>query len=175
MHFVNMLQMREELAGMGSSIKDEDFCTILTNSLPTMYGSVIASLYTTAQITQKTLTSHNITVAIQDEYSRQEIQSGSGSTSSAFLLKSSKKDKKEKKKSNLVCANPKCQKTGHTIENCWKEGGGKAGQGLRQQVKAKKNQEGTQPLKEVKTATIEEVTDQEASMHAFTALPIAND
>jgi hypothetical protein len=61
------------------------------------------------------------------------------------------------------------------IENCWKEGRGKAGQGPRQRAKAKKNQEGTQLPKEAKTAMIEEVTDQEASMHAFTALPIAND
>jgi hypothetical protein len=61
------------------------------------------------------------------------------------------------------------------IENCWKEGGGKARQGPRQRAKAKKNQEGTRPPKEVKTTTIEEVTNQEASAHAFTALPIAND
>src|ERR1700723_1309520 len=89
LHFNSMLKMREELAGMGMNLDDSDFCSILATSLPGNYSSVLAGLYSTAQITQTMLSPHDITLAVEDEYSRNQIRSGS--SSSAFFLKPSNK------------------------------------------------------------------------------------
>src|SRR5258708_383131 len=37
--------------------------------------------------------------------------------------------KSKKGKNHPCCTNPKCKKIGHTIENCWAEGGGSEGKG----------------------------------------------
>ncbi|KIK17966.1 hypothetical protein PISMIDRAFT_48262, partial [Pisolithus microcarpus 441] len=112
--------LREQLTALGQSIGDEDFTAIILSSLPTSYDSNIAAMTSSALISQKDLKSDFIMKILLNEYDRCKIRSKkttSGTTEDAAY---SAKDKK-----STTCEN--CGKKGHAKDQCWQEGGGRAG------------------------------------------------
>ena len=122
-HFDKMIILREELASLGHSINPDDFAAMLISSVPTSYDSTISAMTTSTKITHLDLTPDVIMTTLIDDYDRRQSKSGKKSTSSgedaAYSASSSRKFSGN-------CHN--CQKKGHKAEDCWEEGGGKAGQ-----------------------------------------------
>jgi len=108
-----MITLREELASLGHSIDPDDFAMMLISSIPMSYDSTISAMTTSTKITRLDLTPDVIMTTLIDDYDRRQSKSGKKSTSSS-------------KKFSGNCHN--CQKKGHKAEDCWEEGGGKAGQ-----------------------------------------------
>jgi len=122
-HFDKMITLCEELASLGHSIDPDDFAVMLISSIPMSYDSTISAMTTSAKITHLDLTPDVIMMTLIDDYDRRQSKSGKKSTSSgedaAYSASSSNKFSGN-------CHN--CQKKGHKAEDCWEEGGGKAGQ-----------------------------------------------
>jgi len=122
-HFSKMELMWQELASLGQLISDSDYTTILLGSLPSTYNSTISSLCISAKMNYQTITPQIVKSSIIDDYDTRHAKSRKPSNTTAnddvtYSVQSKK---------NLLCTN--CSKKGHTKENCWAEGGDKAGQG----------------------------------------------
>jgi gag-polypeptide of LTR copia-type len=138
-HLNKLMKMRQELAGMGASLTEDDFTTIVVSSLPASYNSVTTSLYTSASMSKQQVSMEDINRVIEEEYTRHQIQTRSAIPQASALVvhsrggrggnEGSTSNKGQKKRERPCCTNPKCQKLGHRIEDCWAEGGGKEGQG----------------------------------------------
>jgi hypothetical protein len=139
------MKMRQELARTGASLTEDDFTTIVVSSLPVSYNSVTTSLYTSASMSKMQVSMEDINRVIEEEYTRCQIQTGSAIPQASALAIHSKGsrggsegstlNKGQRKQECPRCTNPKCRKLGHKIENCWVEGGGKEGQGLKPREK----------------------------------------
>ena len=122
-HFENLRNLREQLAGMGKLISDEDYTDILLTSLPASYDSSCSSISNSARLGSKSLTADVFESLILDEFTRHKLKKPQASSTKdeAFAA--------EAPKSKKQCSN--CNKRGHLKANCWAKGGGKEGQGLR--------------------------------------------
>ena len=114
--------MCQELASFGQFVSDTDYTAILLSSLPSTYDSTISSLCVLARMNYRTITPQIVESSITDDYNTRHTKSRKSSNTTAnndvaYSVQSKK---------NLLCAN--CNKKGHTKENCWAEGGDKAGQ-----------------------------------------------
>jgi len=109
-HFVKMVRLREELAATGEALDDDNFASILTNSLPESYGNVISTAYTVSAITGSTPTIDQIIAVVETEYSRRQISNGSLPGSIALFSNQPKPSSSKKKpKHKPVCTNTKCR------------------------------------------------------------------
>ena len=122
-HFEHLGALKEQLAGMGKLISDEDYANIILASLPSSYDSDIASISNSAKLGSKALTADLLQDLILDEYTRRELRKPqpSNSKDEAFVAEAS--NGKSKKRCN------NCNKRGHFKADCWAKGGGKEGQG----------------------------------------------
>ena len=114
--------MRQELASLGQFISDTDYTAILISSLPSTYDSTLSSISVSARMNYRPITPQIVESYVTDDYDTCQVKSRKPlnmTTDDAAYSAQSKK--------NLLCAN--CNKKGHTKENCWAEGGDKAGQG----------------------------------------------
>ena len=68
-HFAKMSKLREELAATGRVFEEENFTSILTDSLPESYGNVISSVYASAKMNRKAVTTQDLIAVVEDEYS----------------------------------------------------------------------------------------------------------
>ena len=66
-HLYKLQAMRKDLASMGGSINDEDFTSIILDSIPQSYDTYIAAITATSTLMDKTLSSTNLIDAIRDE------------------------------------------------------------------------------------------------------------
>ena len=117
-----MITTRKELASLSHSIDPDDFAAMLISSVPMSYDSTISAMTTSAKITRLDLTPDVIMTTLIDDYDRCQTKSGKKSSSgedAAYSVNLSRKFSGN-------CHN--CQKKGHKAEDCWEEGGGKAGQ-----------------------------------------------
>jgi hypothetical protein len=73
-HFMKMSKLREELAATGGVFDDENFTTILTNSLPESYSNVKYTAYTNATMNHKDPTIQEIIAVVEGEYSGAQSQ-----------------------------------------------------------------------------------------------------
>ena len=122
-HFSKMELMRQELASFGQFISDTNYATILLSSLPSTYDSTVSSLCVSAKMNYRTITPQIVESSITNDYDTRHAKSRkplnmTANNDVAYSAQSKK---------NLLCAN--CNKKGHMKENCWAEGGDKAGQG----------------------------------------------
>jgi hypothetical protein len=118
---------------------------IVVSSLPASYNSVTSSLYTSASMSKQQVNMEDINRVIEEEYTRRQIQTGSVIPQASVLVVHSKggrggnegstSNKGQKRRERPCCTNLKCRKLGHRIEDCWAEGGGKEGQGLKPREK----------------------------------------
>ncbi|KAG2133519.1 hypothetical protein BD769DRAFT_1323397, partial [Suillus cothurnatus] len=126
-------KLREELASAGDPISDKDFFNITFTSLPRSYNNILSAVSTSMQIHQKTPTSHELMTLAVNEYDRMLLQNGGKSKSKsedvAFSAEgSSRNGKQRQSKPRFPYACNNCGWKGHKKEDCWEEGGGKAGQ-----------------------------------------------
>ena len=143
-HFDKLRSLREQLAALGQSISDDDFAAIVISSLPNSYDSNIAAITSSAVVSQTDLAPDFIMKILSDEYNRRQTRSKKTTSNNEDAAYSAK----DSKKSTTVCEN--CKKKGHSKEQCWKDGGGKAGQAPKWFLnKTKKGKE----MEKVATAT----------------------
>ncbi|KAG1837996.1 hypothetical protein F4604DRAFT_1600971, partial [Suillus subluteus] len=131
-HVDTLQKLREELASAGDPVPDKDFFNITFVSLPRSYNNILSAVSTSIQLHQKTPTVHELMNLVTNEYDRLLIQSGtkgkSKSDDVAFSADgTSHKGKQHSQKSKFPYNCNNCGWKGHKKEDCWEEGGGKAG------------------------------------------------
>jgi hypothetical protein len=115
-HITAMREAWAKTKAQGGKIADEDFRLIVIASMPkewNIYISTLDNYKTSAEVIAK-LQSHDALLARDRKpVAVQTVQA----------LATSRNPR-----SDLVCTNPVCGRTGHTIDKCFKPGGGMAGQ-----------------------------------------------
>ncbi|KAG2144966.1 hypothetical protein BD769DRAFT_1382809 [Suillus cothurnatus] len=119
-----------------SLISAKDFHDMLKNQFKNCYNNILSAVLTSIQLHQKTPTVHELMNLITNEYNRLLIQNGTigklKSEDVAFLADgTSHKGKQYQNKSKFPYNCNNCGWKGHKKEDCWEEGGGKAGKGLK--------------------------------------------
>ena len=138
-HLEELIELRDKLIGMGATVEDSQFRTIILSSLPPSYRPVISSITVTANIGKFAITNDQLIRIITEEAEHRSILNG-GNTSASSALVVREKPKKGNRHDNAdkkvkKCFN--CKKGGHVIADCWAPGGGKEGQGPKQQKAGK--------------------------------------
>ncbi|PIL31778.1 transcription factor [Ganoderma sinense ZZ0214-1] len=103
-------------------------CAEGANSLPESYGYLLTVLSTTSCISNNPITPTNIIQALNEEYDRRTSQSPSSDSALAAYPSS----QSGRQGTDIECFN--CHRKGHLKSDCWQKGGGKKGQGLRDQT-----------------------------------------
>ena len=144
-HLTEMSKLREELAGMGTAIADNDFAAVIIGSLPSSFRPLLSSLTAVSSLSKATLNPNELIRYILEEYEHRLIQERANKGDAAMMSKSGgkAKGKGKKPKSDVTCANPKCGRKGHTDKECWRPGGGAEGQGPNQKKKKGKENDKT--------------------------------
>ena len=137
-HLEELIELRDRLIGMGATVQDSHFRTIILASLPPSYRPVISSIIVSANVSKATITNDQLIRMITEEAETRSILDGGDAANSALIAKEKPKkgkgqDKGDKKRKK--CFN--CGKLGHIAADCWGPGGGKEGQGPKQQKAGK--------------------------------------
>ena len=118
-HFSALRNAWEVANNQGANILDKEFRMIVLGSMPRTWATIISTLLTTKTsnevITQ--LTMHGKLLA--------RLSSDVSNSNSTKALNTSTP---RKPRSNEVCTNTNCGRTGHTMERCFRKGGGMEGQ-----------------------------------------------
>jgi len=153
-HFENLHNLREQLAGMGKLISDEDYTDILLASLPASYDSSCSSISNSACLGSQVLTADVFESLILDEYTRCELKKPLSNSKDEAFGADAPRSKKQ-------CSN--CNKRGHLKADCWAKGGGKEGQGPKRNKDKDKSKDTLATAEEVPPldawAAIEEIED----------------
>ena len=129
-----MTELKERLAKMNAPISDESFVAYLriSLSLAPSFRNLFTTLSTTARQTGKKLTPADVIWHLTEEATSVEIKDTINKSNAVMMATTSKsKDGKgkNKSKSNVLCTNlSNCGHHGHTKDQCFEEGGGKADQ-----------------------------------------------
>jgi GAG-pre-integrase domain len=146
-HFQLMLQRRDNLMKIGSTISDTQFNTIIMSSLPESYRPTLQTITAAERASKLSGQQANamkaddlITFIIEEAQHRvinKDRMKSAESALAACTKKASKprQKKKDKQKSDITCEN--CDRPGHSKPDCWSKGGGKEGQAPRQKKKEK--------------------------------------
>jgi len=137
-HFVKLANMREQLAAMGESISDQHYVNILLASLPKCYKMRVTAITTNADDTGRGIEPQKVVRLITDDYDKMMMAKDAKKTEDQVFAASSQWNK-GKDKHNIECYN--CKKKGHIKANCWAKGGGKEGQGPRQDKNKSKDKD----------------------------------
>ncbi|GBE83911.1 Retrovirus-related Pol polyprotein from transposon TNT 1-94 [Sparassis crispa] len=161
-HLDQMLKFREELSSMGAAMADADFSACIYTSLSSSYGTLLTALTTAAHLSKNTLTSDDVVFAICEEFDRRS----QGQTSETVLFvkpagKFASRGKGQKNSKDIECFN--CGRRGHMKSECWHAGGGKEGQGLRNQNPKKDGDKGKSGM------SANTAVSSNTDVHAFTA------
>ena len=165
-HIDELRKLQEELSSAGDPVSDKDFFNITFTSLPCSYNNILSAVSTSMQLYQKTPTAHELMNLVINEYNRLLLQNGGKSKSksedAAFLTDgNSWKGKQHQQKSRFPFACNNCGWNGHKKENCWEEGGGKAGQAPKNwKPRGKKNKSGGESSKSGQKASTAEKKDE---------------
>jgi hypothetical protein len=124
---------------MGVSLQDQEFSASILASLPDTYCKYMSGIIASVEATGQTLHPDAIVWIVLEEVTRKEILACETKSKAREVALLTKEQKSKPSKFSLKCSNPKCGRMGHTIEDCYAEGGGKEGQAPWQK-KAKENQ-----------------------------------
>jgi gag-polypeptide of LTR copia-type len=131
-HFDSLIDLRKQLTVMDRAITDQEFATILMQSVPPSYRCDISQINTAADISARNITPTTVMRIITNEYDTcVREQTGSYNRDKAFATRTAR-NKNQKGQSqgqnrcDIECYN--CHKKGHTKAQCWAKGGGKEGQ-----------------------------------------------
>ena len=129
---------------MGVSLTEDDFYAIIMGSLPPSYDSYLSTVNATSNVLGTHLSADDLMLSLTEEFKHHALKAKNGKKddNAAFYSNdasgSQKGESSSKKKG--TCNN--CGKKGHWKRDCWKEGGGKEGQGPKQKAKKDKEKEG---------------------------------
>ena len=131
-HFDKMITLREELASLGHSISSDDFAAMILSSVPMSYEPTLSAMTASVKVSRQDLPPEVIMSTLLDNYdlcqTKLPKKSMSGNDDAAYSANVSKKF-------TGSCNN--CSKKGHKAEDCWAEGGRKAGQQPKKKWKPK--------------------------------------
>ena len=152
-----MALMHEQLSGMGVTLHDKDYVSMVLMSLPETYSTHLETLVDLATSAGWSFTTNNFIMKTIKLYDKCQIRADwdvkLGPKDTAF--QSSENGKKHKKgkplKKHIECFN--CHKLGHIQRECCAPGGGKEGQLLLQ--RKDKTSMGTTPPTQLTTAMME--------------------
>src|SRR3984893_18438999 len=128
-HLNAMTKLREELEGIGASVTDEDFGTMLLTSLPPSYRSLLHTIPHAASLSGFAINPNDLMRIILEEARQRELSENAQKSGDATLNVNKGKGKKGKGNSNSQnkpCATCKC--TNHKTKDCFSKGGAKEGQ-----------------------------------------------
>jgi len=129
-HFREINRLHQVLMGMGDKIVDTDYATIIMESLPDSYRSIILSLEAATGYASKVVTPQDseIITAVMVEYEHWLIRNSQSARKggNAALTAGTSEHQGRKATKDTVCFN--CEKKGHFKSDCWAKGGGKEGQ-----------------------------------------------
>src|ERR1700722_7392998 len=132
-HLNQMLELRDQLAGMGMTLSADELGIIILGSTPPSYRTFLSSVTTAVTAAGRTLDPDNLVRMIVSEAEHRAIdERGDKAAESALMAGRAKKgNSKNKGKGTASTSGSKCDncgRTGHTTPECYQEGGGKAGQ-----------------------------------------------
>ena len=164
-HFQLMVQRRDNLIQMGSTLSESRFNTIIMSSLPESYRPSLQTITAAERVNKLSggqssgIKSDDLIAFLIEEAQHRLINEQRSKNAEIALTAYSKTKGKNKgpnkEKKDEGCGN--CERKGHTAENCFAKGGGKEGQAPWQN-KGKK----------IETATVVSAKDEEEEMFAFT-------
>src|SRR5271154_743150 len=149
-HFETMVQRRDNLIKMGSSMSDTRFNTLIMSSLPESYRPTLQTIMAAERASKlsgqsQQMKSDDLISFITEEAQHRLINDERNKIAETALAAHTKKGGKRKGQSKnsktgnsdskVTCDN--CKKKGHTGPDCWGKGGGKEGQGPKQNKKDK--------------------------------------
>ena len=138
-HFATMQLMWEDMASMRELITENNFYSIIMGSLPPFYDPYISTVNATSSVLGMTISANDLMLTLTEEYEHCTLKTKGGKkdNNATFYSNNARKDQKGESnlKKNMKCHN--CGKKGHYKADCWAEGGGKEGQGLKQKGKEK--------------------------------------
>ena len=174
-HIGKMTELRERLAEMNAPISDESFISYLRTSLSLApsFRNLFTTLSTTSRQTGKKLTTADIIWHLTEEATSVEIEDSINKSNAAMMVTSTK-PKEEKGKSDIVCANKNCGRTGHTNDQCWEKGGGREGQAPDWWKKGSKGKRGRVNVAEADTPK-DDSESVEPENYAMFSATISND
>jgi len=123
-HFAGLCVRWERVNNQGGTMTDVQFCMIILGFMPKSWSTIVSTLMTTAKSSEVIvkLTMHSQLLACNTL----SISTPSQSTHSHSLMTQTQTCSHQC--STDICTNPVCGQTRHTIERCFKPGGGMAGQ-----------------------------------------------
>src|ERR1700722_825388 len=136
-HLDKLIEIRDELHGMGSKLTDEEYAETIMESLSDSYRVLLVPIVHSATMRGDTVSSEGLIRVLREEAKHKAIGMCGTASSETMLAtqKGKQKHKKTKSTGGKKCYN--CSKEGHIQTDCWAEGGGKAGQGPSQNKKEK--------------------------------------
>jgi hypothetical protein len=181
-HLGNMTTLRERLDKVGAPLSDAQFNAYIQTSLSLSprFQPLLTTLNTSARLSKVATTSEDLIWQLNEEANRFKLEEGLNKANAAMFAAHTKaqagpsgnrnNDKgKGRSKSDNKCTN--CKKKGHTKENCFAKGGGKADQApdwwKERQQKAKEKKELTESANIINDNSAEE-------NFAFLAIDSAN-
>lgn len=120
-HMMTMRALWDAANSQGANLQDTEFRRLIVSSVPHSFNPVIPSL--TAYKTSAEVIVH---LTSWDRIINEQKNSVTTATSSTQALATTSNRRSDR--SGLKCTNPLCNKSGHTIDNCFMSGGGRAGQ-----------------------------------------------
>jgi LTR polyprotein gag-polypeptide-like protein len=119
-HFLDLINLHDQLLTMEKSFSNEDFATILLRSLPDSYKMQTLSIITLVDMTNTAIMPVLIIYMLLDKYDNCIHASTASNFTNSEAFKANGQGKK--KPHNIQCKN--CNKKGHIKANCWIKGGG---------------------------------------------------
>ena len=120
-HIGRLVDMREQLAALGSTLADKEFAGVILGSLPKSYRGVIQSIAAAADQMGTPITTDRVIRLVKDDYENRLREKNNGNDE-AFAANGQKK----RDMHNVECYN--CHNFGHYKSECWAKGGDKEGQ-----------------------------------------------
>ena len=165
-HIEKMRTLRKLANDTGADIQDSRFITKLLDSFPESWDAVITPMYSETNLSTviMNLTTHAERLAIRDARTKPELSLDTVKALETTIMALQAEMKTLKSNPNRGTANPNkahlkcsntvyCGKTGHLIEDCFQQGGGKAGQ-YPPWWKGKRTQNPTVPSANLATSSI---------------------
>lgn len=139
-HLVAMVSAQNELFGLSITVPDDDFAIMIMGSLPPLYHQLLSNVSAAAKMASTKVKPNDLIKFINEvDFRARDIAGGPGESALYASNTSSKPGKARGKpadgKSTKKGKCHNCKREGHYESDCWRPGGGKEGQGLKQLAK----------------------------------------
>jgi hypothetical protein len=147
-HLAQLEHLCKELLGLGAPVNDSDFSAMMLSSLPQSYRPMVQTMLavtwqSSVKLMPDLIIAHLTADAEYQKYLNQRLSPMGGNSALSATTGGKKLKQGGKQESAVASSDSKnsfnCGKAGHWEKDCWKLGGGKEGQGLKQQAKKGKS------------------------------------